>query len=53
MNTLSRTSKLNQNRIATILNGPDHTLTVENVAITLGMTKKEVAKLMSRWVGQN
>ncbi len=52
MNKISNVSKLNQKRIATILNGANHTITVEEAATLLAMTKNEVAKLMSRWIEQ-
>ena len=52
MNKLSGTGKLNQKRIATILDRADHTITVEEAATILAMSKKEIAKLMSRWVEQ-
>lgn len=45
-------NKLNQVRLIQLHSAANHTLTVEDAANILGMPRKEVAKLMSRWVGQ-
>jgi len=52
MNKLSGTGKLNQKRISVIFNAANHTTSIEEAAILLEIPKKEVAKLMSRWVEQ-
>jgi len=44
-------SKINQNRINQLDSMMNHTFTIEEAAIVLGMSAKEAAKLMSRWVG--
>lgn len=43
--------KINQNQISQLDNIGNHTFTIEEAAIVLGMSAKEAANLMSRWVG--
>jgi predicted transcriptional regulator of viral defense system len=52
MNKSSVASKINRQRISAIFDVADSTITVEEAAIILRITTKEVAKLMSRWVEQ-
>ena len=45
-------NKRNQSRLTQLYAATNHTLSVEDAANILQMPSKEVAKLMSRWVGQ-
>jgi transcriptional regulator with GAF, ATPase, and Fis domain len=48
MNTLSGLGKLDRERMTTILRDTQHTISVVEAAKILGMSKEDVAKLLSR-----
>jgi predicted transcriptional regulator of viral defense system len=52
MKILPSIKNLNQKRLATVLHGTQHTISVAEAATILTMSTRETAKLLSRFVGQ-